>query len=111
MPSVLSTPWLPPAPPDFRQRCAALDSRLPTQGAAVQFLASHALTPPMSASLGKALRRLKEQGADLAPLAPLKLVLLGGATLDLLADELPAAAARHGVAIELVLSPYGQIIQ
>ena len=50
-------------------------------------------------------------GADLAPLVPFALGILGSSTLDFLAEALPAAAARHGVALHVTLAPYDQVMQ
>src|SRR6516225_3993265 len=111
VPSLLTLPWLPAPPSDFRKRCAALSPDQENLGATVQLLAGHALDGPMATSLGRALRRCREANGNFAPLSPLHLAILGTATTDLIADVLPAAAARHGVALDVTIGQYGQILQ
>ncbi|MEO7027209.1 MAG: HAD-IIIC family phosphatase [Caulobacteraceae bacterium] len=103
---IATLPWLPPAPADFAERCA--DAR---GGADIAWLAAHALDSRKARRLGKALSGLRVARADLAPLANFRLVALCNATFDFIADHLPAAAARHGVALDLVLPPYDQAMQ
>ncbi len=57
------------------------------------------------------MKRLQAAGRDLAPLSQFKLGILAGSTFDLVLDCLPAAAARHGVALSLVSTPYDQVMQ
>jgi FkbH-like protein len=111
VPSLLSLPWLPAPPPDFRKRCAALSPDQSDLGASIQFLGSHALDGPKATSLSRAIGRCREAAADLSPLSALRLGILGTSTLDFIADVLPAAAARHGVALDVVTGPYGQVLQ
>ena len=109
--SVATLPWLASPPPDFRARCKALDASTPGLGGAVQFLALHRLSGPQATSLGNAIKRCQAAGADFAPLAPFKLGYLSSSTSDLIVDGLAAAAARHGVALEVTLAPYDQVMQ
>ncbi|MBU0689905.1 MAG: HAD-IIIC family phosphatase [Gammaproteobacteria bacterium] len=46
-----------------------------------------------------------------SPLSGFRLGILSNTTFDLLADYLPAAAARHGVALDVLLAPYDQVVQ
>jgi FkbH-like protein len=108
---MLSLPWLPRPPDDFRARCRSLQSGQPDVGSTVQYLAAHALDAPMSASLSKAIQRCLNGRDPLTPLTKLRLGILSATTSELLGDSLPAAAARHGVALELALSPFGQMVQ
>jgi FkbH-like protein len=80
-------------------------------GAAVQRLATHALGEAQSVTLGRAVKRLREAGASLAPMSPFSLAILSNTTFDFIAATLPAAAARHGVALDVWLAPLGQIEQ
>ncbi len=104
-------PWLLPAPDDFRERCRALAPGSQGLGSVVQSLANHSLSPAQANTLSKAIHRLCHASSDLSPLAPFKLSILPGATYDFIAAGLPAAAARHGVALEVALAPLGQIEQ
>lgn len=104
--------WLPEAPADFRQRNRdLLESSEAGLGAAVRQLATHSLDDRQLAKLASTIGDLQAKGADLAPLTPFKLGLIGTGTLDLLAPMLVASAARHGVLLECVLADYGQVVQ
>ncbi|MFV3126361.1 HAD-IIIC family phosphatase [Niveispirillum sp. KHB5.9] len=109
--SILNLPWLPPPPEGFRAQCRALDAGSANLGAAIQRLAGHAATGPAAAGLSKAIRRCREAGGDMRPLAPLHLAVLASGTIDLVVDSLPAAAARHGVDLRLTVGDYDQVMQ
>ena len=108
--SVRDLPWLAPVPGDIRERIRKL-AELPEPGAEIQFLASCRLEPQLAANLGKQIGRARDAKRVLAPLASFRLGVLSGATFDLLAEQIPAAAARHGVAAELILGDFGQVMQ
>lgn len=109
--SFIDLPWLAPAPEDFRSRVRALGADTPDAGPAVQRLAGYRLNPAQSRNLSKAIATLRAADVNLAPLAAFRLAVLSNATTDLVADHLPAAAARHGVNLELVLPDYDQVMQ
>ncbi len=114
MPSILDLPWLPPAPADLRAQCAALPEQAGREpvGERVRFLAAHRLRQSEAALLGKAIRRVREADpAALRPLSPFKLAVAASGTFDIVGEALPAAAARHGVALELVAAPFDQVAQ
>jgi FkbH-like protein len=103
--------WLPSPPADFRQRCRALTNATGPLGRELRTLASYALNESQLARLSAAIAERMRSGADLAPLTPLKLGLVGNGTLDLVAPALTASAARHGVLLEWVKADFGQTIQ
>ncbi len=107
--SVAGLPWLPEPPADFADRCRAVGRAGQTIGQEIQFLAAHRLSPRELTQLGRAIKR--HAGAGLAPLSSFRLGLLSNATVDLLIDALGGSAARHGVALEVVTAPYGQVMQ
>ena len=109
LPSVAWLPWLPEPPADFTDRCRAGGGAGQAPGRELQFLAGHRLSGRELAQLGRAIKR--HAGADLAPLSRFRLGLLSNATIDLLVDCLPGSAARHGVALDVVTAPYGQVVQ
>jgi FkbH-like protein len=109
--TTLALPWLTEPPPDFSARCRALAACDADLGERIQALATHRLDAAQSVHLARALARLRTQGADLAPLSPFRLGTLSSATFDLVTDCIPAAAARHGVAVEIVPAPYDQVMQ
>jgi FkbH-like protein len=109
--TILALPWLLEPPPDFPARCRALAADGPALGERIGALAGHRLDAVQSARLGRTLARLRSEGADFAPLSDFRLGTLSSATFDLAADCIPAAAARHGVAVEIVSTPYDQVMQ
>jgi FkbH-like protein len=102
---------LSPAPADFKAQCRDLRPSGPNIGAKLQFLASFRLTALQSLEIARASARLRTAGADLSPLSGLRLGILASGTIDPLLDCIPAAAARHGIAVELVGTPYDQVLQ
>jgi FkbH-like protein len=110
-PSLEELPWLPAAPADFAARCRALSTIEGPIGPTLRTLAGHRTSALQAASLGRAIARAIDAGRDLAPLSSLGLGVLASSTYDLIVDELPAAAARHGVALSLVNAPYDQVMQ
>lgn len=107
--SIVDLPWLLPPPADTRKQLRALHG----DEAAAQLprLAAFRLRADEAGSFAKALRRCRADGVSIPSLSPLRLGLLSNATTDLLAAELPAGAARHGVALDLVIPPYDQVQQ
>lgn len=106
----LDLQWLPAPPADIRKRIAALgDAEQP--GHEAQRLAQFALTPNQLDSLGRRLIAHGTSDKPCAPLTPFRLGIVGSGTLDLLVPSLVASAARHGVMLDCVTAPYGQIMQ
>ncbi len=110
-PSVVHLPWLPTATQDFGARCRAVGVDGNPAGPALQTLAGFRLSANQAVAVQRALKRCRSGNVDLAPLLGFRLGLLTNATFDLLNDQLPAGAARHGVALELVTTPYDQVMQ
>jgi FkbH-like protein len=108
---VTKLPWLPPPPADFLARCKLASADAAAAGQRFQYLANHRLTGPLAASLGRAMKRCREAGINLSPLSDFRLGILSGSTVDMLVSALPAAAARHGVALQCTTVPYGQVVQ
>lgn len=110
MASLASLCWLPEAPADFSARCrSAAESE--NAGATIQNLASFRLSAQQSLGVTRAIARCRKAGLNLAPLSEFRLGVLANATFDFLLDCFPAAAARHGVALQLVSTPYDQVLQ
>jgi FkbH-like protein len=109
--SFIDLPWLAPPPEDFDVQLRALGQGAEPPGRRIQRLAASRLQPRQAAALGRAIGRLRALGADLEPLSGFRLGVLASATYDLALDGLPAAAARHGVLVEIVRAPYGQVAQ
>jgi len=104
-------PWLPDAPEGFRARLKAVPMLAEGHGTALAQLALHRLNSTQARAFAKTLRGLATEGVPLAPLAPFRLAVLSSATFDTIEDPLVAAGARHGVALDLAVAEYDQIIQ
>ncbi|WP_084600916.1 HAD-IIIC family phosphatase [Novosphingobium acidiphilum] len=101
---LLAMPWLPAPGEDWRSRAKQVDtSNKP--GAAARELAGHALDAAHSRLLSRRIARAMQSGRPLDPLTRLRLAVLSSATFDFIADALPAAGARHGLAIDLHIAP------
>ena len=104
-------PWLPAAPADFAQQCETIGRR-GAPGEDIRRLSTARLTPRQMMILNRAIARVRDEGGNAIPdLANFRLGILSSATFELLLDCLPTAAARHGVALEVVNAPYGQVMQ
>src|SRR4051794_8731849 len=103
--------WLPPPPSEFRQRCNELSSSDAKVGRAIAELAKHSLDESQLKSLATAIARVHADQADLSPLTPLRLGILGNGTLDLFAPAIVASCARFGIALECVTADYDQVLQ
>lgn len=100
----INLPWLPASDAGWRGAVKAL-SRSDDPGRAAQGLANHALDAAQSRTLSREIARAIAAGRDMAPLKPVRLAVLANTTFDFIADALPAAAARHGVALDLHVAP------
>ncbi len=109
--SIADLPWLPLPPADYSAQCRAIGASTQALGATIQRLAVHRLSSRQSSSLARAIKRCQCTNLDLAPLSSFRLGVLASATIDLLLDCIPAAAARHGVAVEIMSAPYDQVMQ
>jgi len=107
--SLSDLPWLVPPPDDFRARCAAADQR--PDGGAIARLAGFRLNANHLVRLSRTIETALAGGHDLRPLTPFRLGVLGNGTTDLFRPSLAAAAARHGVALQVVGTDYDQLAQ
>ena len=101
--------WLPEPPADCRAQIKAM--RDGATGEAIMRLATHALSDTQLTKLSETIGLLSASGADLSPLTPFRLGIIGTGTLDLLLPALIGTAARHGIRLECVQPEYGQIAQ
>lgn len=104
-------PWLPPAPDDFRARCAAFDARADVSGWGIRALAATRLGVNQLTRLSKSIRAARDRGAKLDPLSSFHLGVLGSGTMCLYVPTLAASAARHGIDLSITQANYGQIMQ
>ena len=106
-----SLSWLPAPPADFAARCRQALASGAELGARVQALASYALDENDLNRIAKLITQARDAGRSLAPLLPFRLGILSNATTDFVVPVLIASAARHGIALECVVSGYGQVVQ
>ena len=109
--SIIDLPWLPAPPEDFSARCRSIGPGSPGAGEAIRSLASTRLSPRQALVLRRVIERCSADAVELAPLEGFRLGVLAGSTFDMPLDQLPAAAARHGVRLELLAAPYSQVMQ
>ena len=104
-----SLAWLLPPPSDFGVLCRGALASPRDLGQRLQWLASHALDEVQLNQLAKLFARAREAGHSVAPLTPFKLGLISNATTDLISPALVATALRHGIALECIAAPFGQV--
>lgn len=110
-PHLIEMPWLPRAPEGFRDRVRAITFGDDADyGVALRALATHFLDANQAAALARAARTLRERQPS-AALTPFRLGLVSNGTTDFIAPALEAAALRHGVALEVVIGGFAQIMQ
>jgi FkbH-like protein len=103
--------WLPPAPEKFSERVKSLPQSS-TPGLDIQALAQHSIGLNQLTRLAKAIEAWRRQdAAALRPLIPFRLAILSNSTVELMAPALVASAARHGIALELIVPAYDQVAQ
>lgn len=108
---ILDLPWLPEASLMFKQQCRGLSAGSEAIGMELAALATARLKSTQALEFARTLRRLHEQNADLAPLAPLRLAILASFTTETVSDYIPAGCARHGVAVDVATAEFDQILQ
>jgi len=106
----IDLPWLPMAPGDFSARCRMLREGQ-SAGVEFQFLAGHRVNATQAATFRRSFERCLATGVDLSPLSKFRFAFLSNATIDFIADEIPVAAARYGIAVDLVLPDFDQVMQ
>ncbi len=106
-----SLAWLPRSPEHFANLCRAVLDTVGDLGDRLQWLASHALDEAQLSQLAKQVARGREASRSLAPLIPFKLGVISNTTTDFICPALVATALRHGIALECVAAPFGQVAQ
>lgn len=106
-------PWLPDTALDWIDQCKNIkpDRVHGPVGFELQRLALFKLDGLHSRQLKRTAKKLRAAGYDMSPLSPFKLGIVASNTFDLVQDYLEAAAIRHGVLLDVIPSPYGQIMQ
>ena len=100
--------WLPAAPPDFADVLKGIAAASTDMGLEYHSLAACALDLNQATKLGRAISKAIAADRDIHPLIRFRLALLGNSTTEMIVPVLVASAARHGIALELIETPYGQ---
>jgi FkbH-like protein len=100
--------WLPEAPDDFRARCKALAQAGGRWARDVRFLAGHRLDSAQLSHLANAIEGAAPETADLTRL---KLAFLSNGAINFISPCLVASAARHGIRLERIDTPFDQVTQ
>ncbi|HEV2645639.1 MAG TPA: HAD-IIIC family phosphatase [Acidobacteriaceae bacterium] len=103
--------WLPCPPQDFSRRLNALSDESEQLGRSLQTLASFALDLGQMIQMYKAIDKMRRERKCLNPLVPFKLAILSNSTTALISPAMVAAAARHGILLDVVQFSYGQVAQ
>lgn len=111
--NLASLPWLLPAPDDFNDSLRSVEKMLTSEekGNFIQRLVSHNLNISQLMKLGSYIKKAIEGKTNLSPLKVFRLAILSNSTTDLWGLALISAAARYGIALDLFVSPYDQIMQ
>lgn len=102
--------WLPKPPENFSSQVKALLTH-ENPGREARRLASYGLDTNQSRRLARAIASIRNENKSLSPLTSFTLGLIGNGTLDFIEPVLVCAAARHGIALQCVRAPYGQVMQ
>ncbi len=103
--------WLPRVAEGFSEKLKRLGNEAGPLGRELQLLASSALELNQLTKLAKAIGKARAEGKSLDPLVPFKLAVLCNSTFDLIVPAMIASAARHGIALEVILPSYDQAAQ
>ncbi len=103
--------WLPQPPSDFNSRCRCLLEQEGQLGRTIRALATFALDENQLVRLAQTMAKGRKADRSFAPLSGFRLGILSNATTDFLAPAITASAARHGMLVDCVCAPYGQVLQ
>jgi len=102
--------WLIETPKNFRDINRSLTACTDGLAAQIKALANTRLDINQLTTLSTTINRLNVEHANLSPLAPFTLGVVGQSTTNLFCAALPAAAARRGVNLKIVESEYNQLV-
>jgi FkbH-like protein len=109
--------WLPNPPDDLNHRIKIVaqwhsGADGPRDiGGDVRALSGHALSINQLNRLASAIDRARRAGADFRPLTPFRLGVVSNATMELIVPALVATAPRHGISLEVITTPFNQVVQ
>ncbi|MEM7774055.1 MAG: HAD-IIIC family phosphatase [Pseudomonadota bacterium] len=103
--------WLIEPASDFRDRNRQLRNGAADPATDIAALASTRLNANQLTALSATIDHLNFEGANLAPLSPFRLGVVGQSVTNLFSTALPASAARHGVNLAVIEAEYDQLMQ
>jgi FkbH-like protein len=103
--------WLPKPPENFAARCESVLEQAENAGLELQSLATRSLDQNQLIRLAKTIEKIRAKGTTLEPLTAFRLGILSNSTTDFIVPALIATAARHGIALEVVVGGYDQALQ
>jgi FkbH-like protein len=106
--SLAQLSWLPEPPGDFRTRCRALAQAGDAWTSELSLLASHRLD---SAQLVQLANAIEASAPKASGLSPSKIAFLSNAAANFISPCLVASAARHGILLEPIDTPFDQAVQ
>ena len=109
--NLATLPWLPKPPENFRQLCATLPNLAENLGPTLLRAAACALDNNQLHSLARAYAKILAKHPNSLGLTPIRLGVLSNATVDLLLPEIRASGLRYGLAVEVIVPPFGQVMQ
>jgi FkbH-like protein len=98
--------WLLQPPTDFSKILLKA-----TSGTELSELAKYSLDDNQLSRLSKRLHLLKENKANLSPLLPLSIGVIGNATTKLVTPALIGSALRFGISLDVIEAEYNQVAQ
>ncbi len=105
-------PWLPRLSNDFNEKISCLaQEKNNIQAMAIQDLAIQFLGLNQMNKLAKLLNSFKKTDFDMSPLVEFKLGIVSNATVDFIKPCLEASALRYGIALEVITTDFGQLMQ
>lgn len=107
-----SLPWLPPTPPDFKDRCKSCGTDSSESARTLRFLAAHALEDSDLEHLRRTLVKTRARHGESAipGLRPSTLGCLSNATSKLIAPALVSTALRYGIDLTTVEGGFDQAL-
>ncbi|MGV6802471.1 MAG: HAD-IIIC family phosphatase [bacterium] len=109
--NILNLPWLPKPDETWRALVKNISGDTDQLGTTLKSVATFALEDNQHLILARKIKSLIEGSENLYPLSNFNLGILSAHNFDIVKDYLPAASARHGVALTLFSSEYNQVVQ
>lgn len=104
-------PWLLPAPADFAAQCRSVGTESAGAAMTLRGLANFNVSSRDAMAFARAMKKVLAAGQEGGAFSPFRIGVLSHANFDLMTEHLVVGAARHGVALTVVGTEFGQIEQ